>query len=197
MEEQTPRGKFRVADRPRQRTIHVRSTALRSLSACLLAAALAAPLASCAAPDFMSFPPQTRGNKIDPDQLAQLVPGTSTRADAAALIGTPTTRSTFDDNDWIYISEVTKPLIAGTQELRDQSVVELKFDDKGVLRSITKRGADDAKDVAIVERKTPSPGNDTSILTQLLGNVGRFTANPLSGEQSQNSIGGAGAGNKF
>ena len=173
----------------------MRSTALRSLSACLLAASLAA----CSAPNFMSFPPQTRGNKVDPDQLAQLVPGTSTRADVASLIGTPTTHSTFDDNTWIYVSEVTKPLIASTQDLQDQNVVVLTFDQKGVLRGITKRGAADAKDVEVVDRKTPSPGNDTSILSQLLGNVGRFSANPLAGQESQNqnNTGGTLGANKF
>jgi outer membrane protein assembly factor BamE (lipoprotein component of BamABCDE complex) len=193
MKEHAPRGKFRVAARPRQRTIHVRSTALRSLSACLIAASLAA----CSAPDFMSFPLQTRGNKVDTELLAQLVPGTSTRNDVASLIGTPTTRSTFDDNTWIYVSEVTKPLIASTQDLRDQNVVVLTFDQKGVLRGIAKRGAEDAKQVELVSRKTPSPGNDTSILTQLLGNVGRFSANPIGGDQNQNTTGGTGGANKF
>ena len=171
----------------------MRSTALRSLSACLIAASLAA----CAAPDFMSFPPQTRGNKVDPELLAQLVPGTSTRADVTSLIGTPTTRSTFDENIWIYVSEVTKPLIASKQDLRDQNVVVMTFDQKGVLRGITKRGAADAKEVDLVDRKTPSPGNDTSIITQLLGNVGRFSANPLAAEQNQNTTGGIGGANKF
>ena len=87
----------------------------------LLAALLGlAALAGCAMPDFMSFPPQVRGNKVDNELLAQLVPGTSTRADATALIGSPTARATFDDNTWLYIGEVTKPVIAGTNAVLDQ-----------------------------------------------------------------------------
>ncbi len=144
----------------------------------------------------MSFPPQTRGNKVDPELLVQLVPGTSTRNDVVALIGTPTTKSSFDDNTWIYISEVTKPLIAATQEIRDQNVVVLTFDAKGVLRGISKRGAADARQVTVVDRATPSPGNDTSILQQLLGNVGRFSTAPV-GEGSSNTTGSAGGANKF
>ena len=170
----------------------MRLSAFRSLSAFLLAASLAA----CSAPDFMSFPPQTRGNKVDPELLSQLVPGTSTRNDAVALIGSPTTRSSFDDNTWIYISEVTKPLIGATQEIQDQNVVVLTFDNRGVLRDISKRGANDAHDIKVVERATPSPGNDTSILQQLLGNVGRFSAAaPNTG--SSNTTGGSGGANKF
>jgi len=162
----------------------------------LLAVMLAAQLGACTPPSFIAFPPQTRGNKVDPDMLAQLVPGTSSRADVSALLGAPTTRGSFDDNTWIYISEVTKPVIGGTQTVMDQSVVVMNFDEKGVLRGITKRGQSDGHDVAIVDRATPSPGNDASILQQLLGNVGRFTASPVSGDQ-QNTTGGAGGANKF
>ena len=169
-----------------------------SLRRPLMTAALLLSLATtaCSAPDFMRHSPQTRGNKVDPELLVQLVPGTSTRNDVVALIGTPTTKSSFDDNTWIYISEVTKPLIAATQEIRDQNVVVLTFDAKGVLRGISKRGAADARQVTVVDRATPSPGNDTSILQQLLGNVGRFSTAPV-GEGSSNTTGSAGGAHKF
>ena len=36
---------------------------------------------------------QLRGNHVDADQLKELVPGTSTRADVTALIGSPTARA--------------------------------------------------------------------------------------------------------
>ncbi len=160
----------------------------------LIAVSLAAQLGACTPPDFMSFPPQTRGNKVDPDDLAQLVPGTSSRADVAALLGAPTIKGSFDDNTWIYISEVTKPVIGGTQDIREQNVIKVTFDDKGVLRNIVKRNQDDGKDVTVVDRATPSPGNDTSILAQVLGNVGRFSATPLP---NSNSGGGPGSSNGF
>ncbi len=169
---------------------------VRPLRVLLLAVSLAAPLGACSAPDFMTFPPQTRGNKIDPEVLSQLVPGTSSRADVTALIGSPTAKATFDDNQWIYIGEVTKPIIGGTQEIRDQQVVVLTFDQGGTLRNIEKKGQDDGKAVAIVSRATPSPGNDASILQQLLGNVGRFSPSPQQG-QKQNLTGGAGGANQY
>src|SRR5215470_15566276 len=58
--------------------------------------------------------PQLRGNRVDADQLKELVPGTSTRADVTALIGSPTAKATFDDNTWLYVSEVTRPRIGRT-----------------------------------------------------------------------------------
>src|SRR5215475_8513786 len=92
---------------------------------------------------FFEAPPQLRGNHVDADQLKELVPGTSTRADVTALIGSPTARATFDDNTWIYISEVTRPQIARTQGILNQAVVVLNFDDKGVLRDVKQLDKED------------------------------------------------------
>jgi outer membrane protein assembly factor BamE (lipoprotein component of BamABCDE complex) len=146
-----------------------------------------APLAACSMPDFLSmpaflsYPPQVRGDRIDPDQIKQLVPGTSTRADVTALVGSPTAKATFDDNTWIYISEVTKPQIGGTQSVLDQQVYLMTFDSRGVLTAIQKKTMDDRKSVAMVSRTTPSPGTEASVIQQLLGNVGRFGAGSLPG----------------
>src|SRR5262249_35340556 len=120
--------------------------------------------------------PTMRGNKVDADQLKELVPGASTRADVAALIGSPTTKATFDDNTWIYVSEVTAPRIARTPGVLDQNVVVLSFDDQGVLRDVKKLDQEDSVPVAIVARSTPSPGPEASFLQQLFGNIGRFNA---------------------
>jgi outer membrane protein assembly factor BamE (lipoprotein component of BamABCDE complex) len=146
---------------------------------------LVAPLAACDPPDFLSYPPQVRGNKVDPDQVKELVPGTSTRQDVTALIGSPTAKATFDDNTWLYIGEVTKPVIGGTQAVEEQQVYVLTFDQSGVLRGIQKKTGADSMPVDVVSRTTPSPGSEASFMQQLLGNVGRFNAvgNNQAGKQ--------------
>jgi outer membrane protein assembly factor BamE (lipoprotein component of BamABCDE complex) len=139
-------------------------------------------LAGCQLPDFLSFPPQVRGNRVDEEQLAQLVPGTSTRQDATALLGSPTAKATFDDNIWIYISEITRPVIGGMQGVEDQRVYVLTFTDKGVLTGVQKRTQADSLPVDVVSRTTPSPGTEATLLQQLLGNVGKFNASPASNQ---------------
>ena len=148
-------------------------TPTRAVPVALLALVL---LAGCGADSsgFLSHPIQARGNRVDVDQLAQLVPGTSTRGDALALLGSPTARATFDDNTWLYISELTKPVIGATNAVHGQFTVALTFDQAGVLRQVDRKGMDDAVPVTVVARTTPTPGNETSFLQQLLGNVGRF-----------------------
>jgi outer membrane protein assembly factor BamE (lipoprotein component of BamABCDE complex) len=148
---------------------------------------LLATLAGCALPGFLSYPPQVRGNKVDVELLQQLVPGTSTRNDVTALIGSPTTKATFDDNTWLYIGEVTKPVIAGTQAVLEQQVIVLTFDDKGVLRSMARKTADDAKPVSMAGGATASPGSEATIMQQLLGNVGRFNPTGTGGPKANSS----------
>jgi outer membrane protein assembly factor BamE (lipoprotein component of BamABCDE complex) len=150
------------------------------LTACLL-------LASCS---WLMPPPQVRGNKVDPELLKELTPGVSSKADVTAVIGSPTARATFDDNTWLYISEVTQQRIGRTLGRLDQNVVVLNFDDKGVLQTVQKVGKDEALPVAVVARTTPSPGTEASFMQQLLGNIGRY--NPMgAGGGGGSSMGGA------
>ena len=132
----------------------------------------------------MEYPPQVRGNRVTADQLKELVPGTSTRADVTSILGSPTAHASFDDNTWIYISEVTQPRVGRVQGVNSQDVVQLTFDDRGVLRDEKQLAKKDAKSVDVVARATPSPGSEASFLQQLLGNVGRFSAGPTGGGPS-------------
>jgi outer membrane protein assembly factor BamE (lipoprotein component of BamABCDE complex) len=125
---------------------------------------------------FFEAKSQLRGNRVDADQLKELVPGTTTRADVTALIGSPTARATFDDNTWLYVSEVTRPRIARTEGVLSQKVLVLSFNDQGVLQDMKQVNQDEAVPVSIVARSTPSPGTEASFLQQLLGNIGRFNA---------------------
>lgn len=152
-----------------------------------MAPLLFALLGACS---FFQAPSQVRGNKVDLDALHELVPGTSTRADATSLLGSPTLHASFDDNTWIYIGEVTRPEIASTQSVLSQEVVLLTFDQNGVLRNIRTLNKKNSLPVDVVARATPSPGSSASFLQQLLGNVGRFNA-PAGGD---NVPGGAGPG---
>ena len=137
----------------------------------------------------LEYPPQVRGNKVTADQMKELVPGTSTRADVASLLGTPTAKATFDDNTWIYISEVTQPRIGRVQGINSQDVVIASFDDRGVLKTIRQLDKSDAKSVSVVSRATPSPGSESSFLQQVLGNVGKFSAGPTPTQQNGLSTG--------
>lgn len=136
---------------------------------------IAALLPACS---VVQTPRTLRGNKVDQDALKELVPGTSTRADVTSLLGSPTAKATFDDNQWIYISETTRTRVGRTPGVLKQDVTVVTFDDKGVLRNVRQLNEGDSQDVAVVTRATPSPGSEASFMQQLLGNVGKFSAAP-------------------
>jgi len=140
-------------------------------------------LAGCG---WLAPAPQVRGIHVDADQLKELTPGTSTRADVTAVIGSPTAHATFDDNTWLYISEQTRPRIGRTLGVLDQHVVVLTFNDQGVLQHIETKDAGEALPVTVIARTTPSPGTEAGFFQQLFGNIGRFTP----GTQSSGRVSG-------
>ena len=168
----------------------MRATRPASFLAFALAAAVApVALGGC---QYFTVARQTRGNLVDPIDYSQLVPGTSTRADAQSLLGSPTTRATFDDNTWIYVGELTQPTVGGYPHIDKQLVLVLNFDGNGVLRSMTRETKKDAIRVAMDSRVTPSPGSQATFLQQVIGNVGRYNPAGLLGATGTNPNGSAG-----
>ncbi len=119
-------------------------------------------------------PVNTRGNLVDPGLLGQLKPGATTEAQAQNLLGSPTTQATFDDRTWIYVGQVTHPRIGRLPAVTRQEVVELHFNAAGVLTTVRHYDKKQAKRVAMAPGTTPSPGGSTSILEQILGNIGHL-----------------------
>jgi outer membrane protein assembly factor BamE (lipoprotein component of BamABCDE complex) len=146
------------------------------------------PLAGCSLFEAQST---TRGDPIDLDSLKQLTPGVTTTADASALLGSPTAHETFDDNSWIYISQITRPRVGRLPGVLQQRVVVLNFDGGGVLRSVKVYNKGDSRAVDMAPGTTATPGASVSVLQQLFGNVGRFTgASDTGGDQGGGGLSG-------
>ena len=147
-----------------------------------LAAVFACALALGGCSVFLP-PAAVRGNRVDPEELSRLVPGTTTEATARGLLGSPTAHGTFDPNQWDDITETTRQVIGGTQGVLDQGVVVLHFDPQGVLQHVDRISRTAALSAPIVGRTTPSPGSSAGFFQQLIGNIGRVgpTATPDEG----------------
>ncbi len=142
--------------------------AKRRLSALVMLAALA--LGAC---ERLAPPPVPRGNRVDPERLSQVTKGVQTRGDVLALLGPPTARGTFDEENWFYISGITQVMPGRYLELRDRVVVAISFDRRGVVQDIRELKPEDGRDVGMVSRETPVPGTERNILQALFGNIGR------------------------
>jgi outer membrane protein assembly factor BamE (lipoprotein component of BamABCDE complex) len=127
---------------------------------------LALALSSCA------LPQEVNGNLPDPDGVAQVVPGKSTKADVTRLMGSPSNVGTFDTKVWYYASRRVERDTLGDSTLLEQRVYVVDFDDKGVVRDLQLH-LNDAHDVPMIARATPAPGRELSFVEQLLGNFGK------------------------
>ena len=144
----------------------VRPGVVRNLAAGLL---VAATVAAC------SPRVATRGNLVEDYRLEQVHTGTSTKADVATILGTPTTVSTFDDNTWYYIGQRVETVAFFAPEVTQRRVLRMQFDPtSSTLTDIKEVDLADGQQVAMVTRETPTLGRRIGILEQFLGNIGRF-----------------------
>lgn len=116
----------------------------------------------------------THGNLPDPERLAEIVPGQVAKGEVAEILGSPSSIAAFDEETWYYISERKETTAFLAPDVTDRKVVIIRFDDKGIVSAVESLGLEDGRKVELVERATPTAGNEMTILQQLLGNMGRF-----------------------
>jgi outer membrane protein assembly factor BamE (lipoprotein component of BamABCDE complex) len=164
---------------------------MKTVSATLIAFAALAPLAAGA---LTACTPTkaTRGNIVEEYRMAEIVPGVSSRTNVLQSLGSPTTMAPFDENIWYYIGQKTEKTGIFDPKVVDKKVVVVAFNDEGLVDTIEEVDAQ-MIDVPHVRRKTPTSGNDITVMEQLLGNVGRFNKNEDSNAAS--TAGGA-SGNR-
>ncbi len=114
-----------------------------------------------------------RGNLVEDFRIAEVTPGISTRTNVLKSLGSPTTTAPFDDNVWYYIGQKMEKRGIFDPEVVDEKVVVVAFDDQGIVQTLQEVD-NNRLEVPTVDRKTPTSGNEVTLLEQLLGNVGKF-----------------------
>jgi outer membrane protein assembly factor BamE (lipoprotein component of BamABCDE complex) len=145
----------------------------------LAAVVIAAGLGGCA-PDI-----EQRGDLPDRNEIAQIHPGVTTRAQVSKLLGSPSSTGVFDSNSWYYISRETKQISFLDPDVLDQQVYVIKFGPGGVVTDVEHKTLKDAQNVPMAPGATPAPGRELTFVEQLLGNIGRFNGgNASAGSQA-------------
>jgi len=152
------------------RWIRCRHRSIASI-ALLVVAALGTALGGCSAQM------DTHGERIEPERLAAVRPGVQNRDAVAQLLGSPSSTALFGEETWYYVSDIEETRSIFDRKLVDRQVVEIRFDQNGVVTEVDIFGIERGQEVEIVERETPSFGEDVNFVQQLLGNLGRFNRN--------------------
>jgi outer membrane protein assembly factor BamE (lipoprotein component of BamABCDE complex) len=134
----------------------------------LAAMLIAASLAGCAA-DI-----EKHGELPERSEIAQIHPGTTTRAEVVKLLGSPSSTGVFDPNNWYYISRETKQISFFDPDVLDQQVYVVSFNRDGIVTSVKHKTLKDAENVPMAPGATPAPGRELTFMEQVLGNIGRF-----------------------
>lgn len=133
-----------------------------------LFAALGLSLAAC------DTPVHVRGHVSDIESMEAIEAGQYTEEDVLALLGTPSTVSTFDDQKWYYIGQKSTQFAFQRPEILERNVLVLSFDNTGYVSEKRIYSLEDGRNITPIARETPTEGRDFSILQQLLGNLGRL-----------------------
>ena len=115
----------------------------------------------------------TRGNYLIAEDIQIIQPQASTSFDVLNLLGTPTSKAVFDDNIWYYVGLKTERESFFDEKVTERQVYKIVFDTAGVVQSVGKID-DEAMDVPLASRVTPTSGNEVTFLQQVLGNIGKF-----------------------
>ncbi len=117
-----------------------------------------------------------RGYQVDPDALAQVKVGVTTKPEALAALGTPSTTSTVGGDAWYYIGQrIQRPLSFMPDKMTDQHVLAVYFDKSGKVDRIANYGMKDGKVFDFVSRTTPTGGSEPDFLKNMMGGLFRFS----------------------
>lgn len=103
-----------------------------------------------------------------------IVVGKTSKQEILDKFGSPSSQSSFGDETWYYISSRKEAVGFMKPEMVEQEAASISFDASGVVSAMDVHNQNDAKDVELVKRTTPTEGHSLSFLDQTLGNLGRF-----------------------
>ena len=119
---------------------------------------------------------------IPPEEdLRQINVGSDTKDTVAEKIGVPVSSGVLTNSGYYYVRMRTRTLGPLAPREIERQVVAISFTDAGVVQNVERFGLERGRVVPLTRRVTSSPVSNSSILRQLLGNIGRFTPGALGG----------------
>ena len=117
-----------------------------------------------------------RGYQVDSESLDKVKVGATSKQEALALLGTPSTTSTIGGDAWYYIGQkMERSLAFMPAKMTDQSVLAIYFDKSGKVDRIANYGMKDGKVFDFVSRTTPTGGSEPDFLKNIMGGLFKFT----------------------
>jgi outer membrane protein assembly factor BamE (lipoprotein component of BamABCDE complex) len=113
-----------------------------------------------------------RGNLPTESQLTQIKVGETGRQEVVKLLGTPSTRGTFDAQVWYYVSRQTEQWAFMPANVTDQQVIAVYFNNRGKVQHMERYRTEDGRKVEYVDRETSTSGHELGFWEQMFGTLG-------------------------
>ena len=111
---------------------------------------------------------------------------TTNRNDLVKIFGEPSTKSTFDNDVWIYIErKITNTHLFGRRELIVNNVLVLEIDQRGLLAKVDFYNIDDMKKIKFDKDKTLISYRKRSFVYDFLSSMRQKINDPL-GQRAKN-----------
>lgn len=113
--------------------------------------------------------------------VEMIKPGTTTKKQVKKLLGSPTTVSQPDGQNWYYVSKKVAQFAFLSPDRLEDEIIQIQFNAQDVVEAVEKKSFS-KEEIAAVPETTPTHGNEMSVIEQLLGNIGRFQAKQRSAQ---------------
>ena len=111
--------------------------------------------------------------------LAQVVVGQTTREELATLVGRPSSSGVLSDSGWYYVQSRWQHYAWKVPKEIERQVIAVSFAENGVVSNVERFGLQDGRVIALQRRVTESNIKGIGLIRQLLGSVGRISADQV------------------
>ncbi len=133
----------------------------------ILAAALLAITTSACTPtrDFHGY--------IADEALPQEIePTVDTRSTVLARLGSPSTKSIFDDDTWIYMSAERERIAFFKPKVSKRTVTAIRFGEDNTVSEVLNYDQSHGQVISYASAETPTRGRQLGLLEQIFGTLG-------------------------
>ena len=115
----------------------------------------------------------SHGHMINENELKKIDLGKTTKAEILQIFGRPSFDGAFDKKRLHYSSQVMLQPVAGVKMTQKRIIYIFKLDNDNVLQSIELIDEEDGLTIALVDDKTPTPGDTFGVIEQVFSNIKR------------------------
>ena len=123
-----------------------------------------------------------KGAVLDPQLVSSIQAGVDNKASVTKLLGSPSFTGQFTPNDWYYVSRDVSQVAFRNPHVRQQTVLLVRFDQKGNVASVQRTGKELVMNVKPTGRQTAVLGRKRSFFEELFNNIGSVGAPGLPGQ---------------